>query len=678
MSYEQAQKELQNSLTTTFLANLAFLSECNNELYQRVDELSKMIGEGTYKEKYRLEFIIESGDFDIYDISNNKYLYNKDPKKINDELIKKIEFNENNSIAILSSYANIKNPPKIERKNRFDYNYMQELSNLTINDIFEYEKILKDSLLDNKKELKKISKFIFLGTLLGRHIPKIAKKVDADLYLVLEKNLEIFRLSLFTLDYSVLAEKGVVFSIMDKDFDEEKIKSFLDEGHLENYLLKFSTTNINVEEYIDKILANLLLAKPTQYDYNRRLYTHINRTTKYLGDKYKILQFDRIQNNLDFFDNIPILYIASGPSLDENINWIKENQNKFFIVTIGSSYKKLLQNDIKINMVTTLDEQYVTVDDKQFDNESVSKMDKNTIILASMITNKKILEKFNQKNLFLYEVFHPYIENNISFSGFSIGELTLNILQKMNAKEIYIIGLDLALNQKTGETHSKGSNSIITKLNLNKKQNRDTFSGRESLIKVKGNMKDIVFTTSLFYNSIKSLDSMTSNHDDEIKIFNLSLNGAFFKNTIPTKIENIKINTFKEINKKNNLVIELEKYMTNKLPSHSKDIIKKEINYIKENVVKITSEIKNKEFNNCKSFIEDASMILKLLAENKIKLFIVIQEYHRMILPPIIHYFNHKEIRNEKKILNKIKEVYVKQIENIINDYILCLERIIN
>ena len=64
----EAQIQLQNALTTTFLANLAFLSEYDKELYYRIDELSRMIENGTYKEKYALDFIMESGDFDIYDV----------------------------------------------------------------------------------------------------------------------------------------------------------------------------------------------------------------------------------------------------------------------------------------------------------------------------------------------------------------------------------------------------------------------------------------------------------------------------------------------------------------------------------------------------------------------------------------------------------------------------------
>ena len=115
------------------------------------------------------------------------------------------------------------------------------------------------------------------------------------MYLVLEKNLEIFRLSLFTVDYTVLAEKYVVFSIMDNVIDTEtKISGFLKKNYLENYLIKFSTTKINIEEYIDNILNGLHILNPVAYDYNRMLYVHFNRSTKYIKDRYKFLLFNKL------------------------------------------------------------------------------------------------------------------------------------------------------------------------------------------------------------------------------------------------------------------------------------------------------------------------------------------------------------------------------------------------
>ena len=674
----EAQIQLQNALTTTFLANLAFLSEYDNELYHRVDELSRMIEIGNYEEKYALEFIMESGDFDIYDILNNTYIYNKNPKKINDELVRKVKFDAKNAIFYVGEYFLFKTAANINREKRFDYEYLGELTLLTQNDMFQYADILKDFLDNKNKKIKDIKKFIFLGTLLGRHIPKIAEKIDAKMYLVLERNLEIFRLSLFTVDYTILANNGVMFSIMENPVDEEKkIRKFLDIGFLDNYLLKFSTTNINIENYVDKILISLLINKPTHYDYNRRLYTHINRTTKVLNSEYDTLMVDKIKNNFNFFGNIPILYIAAGPSLDQNIKWIEKNQNKFFIVCIGRVCKKLLRNNIRVDIVTTLDEQEFLAT-TQFDNETVDKINKNTIVLASTITNEKILRKFNLRNLFLYEVFYSLHKKNLAFGGFSIGEVTLDILLKMNAKEIYLIGLDLALNQVSGETHANGINST-NKIDLNQIQNRGTFNDRKSLIKVKGNFDEEIFTTSLFYNSIKSLEGKILKEDKTVNIYNLSTHGAYFENTIPTQIDSINMNNFKEIEFDNKILLKLlSKYSRNSLSISSKNQIIKEINFLKGELNSILIEIEKKEFRNYEDFDKEIFLIMTTIQKQKFKsIYLIIIDFFSMLIPYLSYHFNDIKIRNEKKKIIQIRGMFVKQLRNILSDYIFCLERVI-
>ena len=140
----EAQIQLQNALTTTFLANLAFLSEYDNELYHRIDELSRMIEQGTYKEKYALEFNMQDGDFDIYDIVNDKYLYNKKPKKFNSDLVRKVEFDNKFSILNLPTYFIFKQKNEgVDLEDRFNLKTRFELANLTLNDTLEYSNYLK-------------------------------------------------------------------------------------------------------------------------------------------------------------------------------------------------------------------------------------------------------------------------------------------------------------------------------------------------------------------------------------------------------------------------------------------------------------------------------------------------------------------------------------------------------
>ncbi|MFW3341610.1 6-hydroxymethylpterin diphosphokinase MptE-like protein [Aliarcobacter butzleri] len=676
---EQAQIQLQNALTTTFLANLAFLSEYDNELYHKVDELSRMIENGTYKEKYELEFIMEDGDFDIYDVVNDKYLYNRKPKKVNAELVRKVEFDKKQSILNISPLFAKKTKINIDMEKRFDLKTRSELISLTMNDVFEYQEALKDFVGNNdKKNISKIEKFIFLGTLSGRHIPKIAQKVDAKMYLVLERNLEIFRLSLFTVDYTILAQKGAVFSIMD-DYEQEfkNIDKFLGISYFDNYLLKFSSSGMNIDSYIDRILSTISSINQGSYDYNRREYIQINRLTKYINN-YKIPMFKNIEKSCDILKNTPILYIAAGPSLDDNLEWIKKNQNKFFIVTVGSSLKKLLDNDIRVDIVTSIDETEI-FDTTQFSDENVSKMDKNTISLMSSITYENVLKKLNQETLFLIEVFTSLYEENKPFAGFSVGELTLEILMNLNPKAIYMVGLDLALNQETGDSHSSGTISSTRKSNLNEEQSRDTFSDTKSLIKVKGNQQEEVVTTALFYSSIKHADAKLKNKPNYLEIYNLSKHGAYFHNTTPKNAEDISLDDLEDIKAlKNNFYTYLKNNSKSSLDEKSLEVLKKEFDFININLKEYLEEIKNANFKNYDEFLEKIFSILKETIDSKhIVFYQIIFGYYGIFIPYLSYHFNDKKLKDENKKLKKVANIFASQISRICEDFKTCLERVI-
>ncbi len=668
---EQAQIQLQNALTTTFLANLAFLSEYDNELYHRVDELSRMIESGKYEEKYALEFIMEDGDFDIYDIVNNKYLYDRNPKKRNDELVRKVDFDEKNSILNLEEIFSYKEIFDVKEENRFNFNTLESIA-FTSNKMQEYKTITKDFLETKKKRLKEVKKFIFLGTLLGRHIPKIAQKVDAEIYLVLEKNLEIFRLSLFTVDYTVLAKKGVIFSIMDNISDEErKIELFLDILKYDNYLIKFSTTGINIDDYISKLLGIISSNKPTIYDYNRKLYIHLNRTIQRINDAYNFPQFNKFEN-AEFFKNIPILYIAAGPSLDENIDWIKNNQDKFFITCVGSALKKLLDNNIRVDIICSVDEDII-LEELQFNNEIIKRIPSHTLLFASSITNEIILKKFNKDRVFIFEVYRTLFKNNFAFNGYSVGELALHILLKLNAKEIYLVGFDLTINQNTGETHSKDSGSTAKIMDIeNTLDERDIFGLNNSLIKVKGNKKNEVVTSALFYASINFLNQkILTTKKNDINIYNLSNDGAFFENTIPLDIVDI-----------NNLATlsieysEFKNFLTKNCLNSFEDDIKKllntDINKLKEIIENNLKDLEKLELINLEDFIKKYfdEISNKLNSLNNQLLYVILDKYYLIVISYIKYHFNNTKIKDEKKKINKIGKLFLSQLTYILNDYI--------
>ena len=499
------------------------------------------------------------------------------------------------------------------------------------------------------------------------------------MYLVVEKNLEIFRLSLFTVDYTILAKKGVVFSIMDREEkEEEKIKIFTNINYLDNYIIKFVSTSINIDGYVDKILANLVSQKPTVYDYNRILYINLNRKTKVLNSQYRTILCNHIVKNSKALSTVPVLYLSAGPSLDENLSWIKENENKFFIVTIGAAYKKLLKNKIRIDMITTLDEDEI-LNELQFDEESISQLSNDTVILANSSTNDKILEKLKKYKLFLYETLITIHNDNVALSGYSIGELTLDILLKLNVKKIYLIGLDLALNQQTGLSHSKNSDSEIRTYDLNEKNNREYFSLNQGVIKVKGNLCNEVSTTSLFYMSMKYLEEILVNKSLDVNIYNLSSHGAYLEGTEPTNLKDLKVNEFINIDFKSiDFNDFLEKNSLKALSSESKKDLEGHIKFVENLQRNQFLDFKRKVFENYKEFSSEFLNIISAMHSDKFNyLFLIIDNYSKNIIPYLSYHFNDIKVKKEKNKVNNIKEVCVKQIEDILEDYILCLKRVI-
>jgi len=503
--------------------------------------------------------------------------------------------------------------------------------------------------------------------------------------LVAERNLEIFRLSLFVTDYTALAGKdGVIFSIMEDSFVfEKKVVQFLHINPFDKYMVKLSATDINIQEYLDNTLSAVLNTKPSSFDYNRILYNFIRNVSLKFNNSNNVLLTNQIKDNFNFLTNLPVLFIGAGPSLDENIDWIKNNQEKFFIVSIGAASRKLLANNIRIDMLFTLDGQYNVLNNKQFKDETIPLL-ANTIIMASVITPDEIINKFKKENVFIYEVFSNFHDENKIFDVSSVGEQSVALLLEMNVKELYLVGLDLALNQNTGSSHSLGT-STIRELDINKNKiigNKEIYGLRTRPFEVEGNLEDKVYTTGLFSSSIFALNNILTTKDTDVNIYNLSTHGASFTNTIPTRASEIDLSNLKNLNISINEVIKLLlENSTTSFPSSKINEIKDEIKYINEVLNDEITNLKEKEFNSYDDFFVNILRVLvKLTSFRKERdIFTSLINNHAQILFNYFgFYFNDIKIKNEDKKVKKIQAIYCKQLEILLLDYLEYLKKIVS
>ena len=183
---------------------------------------------------------------------------------------------------------------------------------------------------------------------------------------------------------------------------------------------------------------------------------------------------------------------------NEYIKYGKEELLKNTKIFCYASLKKYLNKKIGL---LGLDEAHHALSPARIEFLNTLEVKKTVALTATLTTMQKEL---------LIDLFGNFVEHK-----FLLKKATENNI--LVQPKIYLIGLDLVLNQKTGETHSKNSASGTIKINLNENQSRETFTVRGTTIKVKNNSNKYVLTTPLFYSSIKSVEDKLFSKSKEVK-----------------------------------------------------------------------------------------------------------------------------------------------------------------
>ena len=682
MNLDEAQQELQNALTVTFLANLAFLSEYDNNLYCRVEGLSREIDSGSYEQRYHLEFLKDDGDFDIYDELTNRYLYNNKPKKFNNQALNNTNFDSKGQFITLDPYYYSYHP--FYETSEFEINNSLDSMKLVLNDLQKFVSIMDDNLENIKnRKIKRIDKFIFIGTLLSRHIPNIVKKTKAKHFLICEDNIEIFRLSLFVFDYTLLVENysTVVFSIMeDSHIFASKFRMFYQNNNYYNHTLKYFSTNYNIEKYFNYILDGIVSNNPMTFDYQRILKNIVKYSFERINSRNIICT--KIDDKNSIIKKRPFLFVGAGPSFLDNIEWIKENQNYFIIVAMGATYCKLIDNSIRVDIIASIDPSYEIIERLQFNNENLLKIN-DQIILLSINTHEKIEKKFKSENIFEFLIMSNLHEETELQGGYSIGEIITVLLLQIGVQDLYLVGLDFALDQRTGLSHAEGSNSSLNKFHLvdiKSSLDTNTYDLKQDLFKVKGNIHDSVYTNRLFNMSLFTLSkALSSEKFQHKKIFNLSANGAFIENTIPLD-KNDFINKY-ELLDLEKLNVELKNTFYNKskryLSLNDKYLLKKEKLYLED----IDKKLKEKLLITISSYEEFLVLyedIFASLVFTHIKTSFVaplFKTYFDSVMIYLDYCFNDKKLKKEKEKIMLVRVEITNQLSYLIKTYLAYLEK---
>lgn len=517
-------ENLNNTLIEIYLNNLNFFKTNHPKVFEKIQELSQQLDQGLREDKYSLEYKSEGGYFDIYDINKKDFIYGFNSYEEADLRKEKVDFTTHHSLNLLRINPN---------NNKFTINAglrnSKELINF-LNKEINFEKI----------KFRKIFKFIFIGVGIGVHINEIYKKIDSMNTLIIEPNLEIFRLSMFIIDYSIF-EKGnkkLFLSVGENEQERNYSYEMFSNYHAYmNFNIKHHLFWIDYKYILDEIIdyygQNYAGAFPHQ-----SILNVFDRTLNFFKNKNKFFQKDLVLNNKPLKDK-KVLLISAGPSLDDKIEWIKQNQKKFIIVCVDVILRKLEKNDIVPDIVISIDPshlcaKYLTTENKDFLKSSA-------IVLLSQ-QHKETIEVVKDLNCYFSQVLYISKKLGYGFSLPNVGTFSFAFTIFLGATELFTIGNDAAFNQETGSRYASDSShkqkeNILLEKNLNEKNN---LISQEDIIEIKGNLREKINSNRNLLSFKYDYESylFTIRHREDLKLYNLS-DGAFINGLTPLDIKDI-------------------------------------------------------------------------------------------------------------------------------------------
>ncbi|WP_419771212.1 MAG: 6-hydroxymethylpterin diphosphokinase MptE-like protein [Candidatus Marinarcus sp.] len=608
--------EIQQTLEQIYLKNMNFFKSKFASLYDAIIQFQNL-----QLEHYSLDFT--NNHFELTFLKDNVKQYGCDPFLDAQKRLKEFTFS--------NAFAMIQLKP-LEKKRHYE------------NEINAYEYLNEYITCFTETNItQEVQKFIFVGTLLGVHINDFHNQLRAKSYLIIEPDIEIFRLSMFMTDYETLAQNSSLYFCIAQS--ESQINSivnqFLEEFQEYNHFIHYELGSQKNAHLIPKLSLLLTQFNEMRYPFSEYILS-LQRGYHYFFNQNKpILDLSK---EYTFLENKKVIFLGAGPSLGENIKWLEKNQKEFIIVASSAVLKQLELFLIKPDVIIILDakkEQMI----RQFD-VSPSFYEK-TIILASIKIDFDLYTILKHNPIFFMQNTLELFLGNGFFSGITVGDIGTGILLKLGVTKLYLLGIDAAINSKTGATYV-GTHESSTQVDLSNNNTSSSIDFEKDILYVKGNFQEQVPTFIEYSEMIEQLNHTLQKADSKVNIYNLS-DGAYFKNTHPTHTKDVK---FTEAIDKATFYDEFTQALNTISKTRLSSLDSKNIQKERK-ILKKISAIKNDE-HFYKNFLQ-----LKRNFEYSIILSII-NKYFNLINP----YYN---FFDSKKEANKIRQHQIAQLVEKLN-----------
>lgn len=474
-----------------------------------------------------------------------------------------------------------------EKMKTFDYRPSPEL--LVLNHLIK-KKAFHNTITDYAKDYivspakkPELMDLVIFGSGLGYHIEILCNKKDFTHYTIIENDIEIFKQSLFTIDWSGILYnlgKDRKISILINDPSKPE-KDFLNriQFHLVNLFPSSAISTLTYSHAYGKNNEKYEKLKKEIFDFNiysRVAYERLGPDSQRLMNANQNCKEKTPAINLDKSSiknkKTPIAIIGAGPSLDKYIEILKNNQEKIIIVTCGSALESALKNNIKPDYHFELEFLNLATDLLEHTNK---KYPLNKIkLLCSFEGNPNYKRFFESTNIFIQAT--TELVSNISneyvlfYGGLTCTNGATALITRICNNDIYFFGMDFA--HTYGEHHAK--DNITNQNNLPEKLNELEVVGNE-LKKSRG-----IITKDTHGNDIETTPALNSARAlmeelcsvSENNYFNCS-DGANIKNSQYISTEDLKETFSKNKTKKGKIDFSTNIFDASHIHKVSKNIL---------------------------------------------------------------------------------------------------------
>lgn len=357
-------------------------------------------------------------------------------------------------------------------------------------------------------KLKNACLAVFLGLGLGYelnyYIDHMAAQQNTSNILVVEKDLEIFKLALMNEDlrtylnhpkihFVVGVEAGDLFSKLVPILHQDQIFML---ARAMKPVYHSSALSLNKDYYMQvmKALREAMIFEVYNYGDSPE--------DSLIGIENMLINIDEIVSNpginllFDKFKGRPAVVVATGPSLNQNKHLLKGLEDKALIIAADASLKVLMDIGIKPHLVTALER----VPDVAKFFEGFEPQEVQDVYLAACpVIRNEVYQAYPGPRVIVYRNLDHFkwlgVDKGILDIKLSAGNMAFKVAEALGCDPIILIGQDLALS-RDGRTHADG----------NAYGEKQTYMLEGEFIEVMGNDGQPIPTTPDLYSFLKAYE----------------------------------------------------------------------------------------------------------------------------------------------------------------------------